>query len=764
MNSFKKILAVVFSLLLILMMVPVLPGQVYADDAPTVQDQLSKPVNTATADPAPQPDREARMLKRALVLMDTDPPSGYSEAKGPYALDGITLSEKTPAAETYMFASVYDENGDYVDPNEVNCTWYYQDGSGWDTIPEVPSDDGSHIITVPGYALGKKLKVVAVPKSSSSYTGSAEVISPKIISSTLDEIEVYPLGYGFYVGTEIDPYAYYIEDGKYHLINNTYIHYDYYVGEGSSWTEFSEGVYNWYSYIPFIAEGKYLKVVAHVMADQDAVLGGPCAWVSHTATQVFPLDDNFHDETLPSGWAVIDANGDGHNWQSKSGNPNFISLSGDYDGECIASPSWDSDVGDLTPDNWLISPSFYVPQHSKLAYWVTGQDSKDYKEHYGVYITTSDSFDLWTYEQIGSETVSTYRDYQKRTIDLSAYAGKKVHIAFRHYDCTGQYWLCLDGVSIESHLVRIAGKTRYDTSLDIAGRFMNLKGLIGLDEVIVCTGDAFPDALSGSTYSVAYNAPVLLISSKSAVSQEKAFSFIDKYLKYDGNIVLIGGTSAVPQKFEDRLLAHIDTTDQHLDRISGKDRYKTNLEVLKELPYIGDTILVCDGTNYADAATASATGRPVLLVGKDGLTAEQKSFLGSISKRHYIVIGGEGAVSAAIFNELKSYDFFGAPERVYGKNRALTAVEVAKAFFPGGYSLDTVVFAYGGNYPDCISGGLLANTLGAPILYGDSAVNSSYFKADDPYFQSNDYISMAYILGGPSLVSDEFAIALLAKG
>ena len=306
MNSFKKILAVVFSLLLILLMVPVLPGQVYADDAPTVQDQLSKPANTATVDQAPQPDREARMLKRALELLDTVPHSGYGEAKGPYALDGITLSEHTPAAGTYLQAAVYDENGYYVDPNEVDCYWYYEDGGGWDTIPEVPSDDGSHIIVVPGYALGKHIKVEAYPKSSSPYVGNAIAIAPKVISATLDKIEVYPLGYGFYVGAELDPCAYYIENGKYNLIEDLWIHYDYYVGEGNSWTEFSSGIYNYYSYVPFIADGKYLKVVAHVMADQDAVLGGPCSWESDVRSWVFPLDDNFHDETLPSGWATVD--------------------------------------------------------------------------------------------------------------------------------------------------------------------------------------------------------------------------------------------------------------------------------------------------------------------------------------------------------------------------------------------------------------------------------------------------------------------------
>ena len=362
-------------------------------------------------------------------------------------------------------------------------------------------------------------------------------------------------------------------------------------------------------------------------------------------------------------------------------------------------------------------------------------------------------------------TTVAYDAYELRMVDISAYAGQNVQIAFRHHDTSDQWMLCLDGVSLDGPLTRVYGNDRYKTSIDIAYRFMQVKNLDEpLDEIIVATGDSFPDALSGSTYSVAYNAPVILISPRVKASQEAALNFIEKNLKDTGTVVLLGGTGAVPQEFEDAIRNMIDYTDQHMDRLEGNDRFGTNLEILKELPYLGDSILVCDGLNYADAATASATGRPVLLVGKNGLTKDQKDFLGSISKRQIFVIGGEGAVSKAVFDELKEYDAFGSPTRIWGENRALTAVEVAKEFCRDGTDLDTVVFAYGGNYPDCISGGLLANALGAPILYGDAGQSKSYYDAAYPYFQLNQYVKKAFLLGGPTLVSDAYALSLLAKG
>ena len=760
MKSRKIILAVVFSLLLIVGMMPIMPQAAYAEDISAAKAQLTKPA-VETAEPIAQADQESWMLEHMPQMPEFTEPDG---SRGPIGLDSVMLSLTTPAAGVRLSAWVKDEDGNFPDPNEYTCEWSYKDSGGWVSIPDQPDDIGNHGITVPGYALGKPLKVVATPKTS-SYNGTATITTGNVVSSRLDYIDVFVTGTGYYVGGRIEPQAFYRAEGYDHYIDHNYIHFDYYVGEGNSWTQIPEGLENNdYAYLTFGAEGKFFKVVAHVMADQEDVLGGPCTWVSDERAWELPLDDNFHDETLPSCWISLDVDGDGQGWISLSGNSLFPSLSGEYDGECVGSASYISDTGHI--NNWLISPSVYIPQFTtNLYYYVTGSWPDDFAEHYAVYISTNPEFDLNTFVKVDEGTTLFDCSYELKEVNISEYAGKNVYIAFRHFDCTpDQFYLCLDGVSIDGPLTRVYGSNRYKTSIDVANRFMQVKGLKELDEVIVATGDAFPDALSGSTYSVAYNAPVILISPKSKATQEAALNFIENNLSYSGNVVLLGGTGAVPQEFEDAIRDMIDYTDQHMGRLEGNDRFGTNLEVLKALPYLGDSILVCDATNYADAATASATGRPVLLVGKNGLTADQKAFLNSISKRQIYVIGGEGAVTKAVYDELKAYDVFGSPTRIWGNNRALTAVEVAKEFFPEGSELNTVVFAYGGNYPDCISGGLLANTLRAPILYGDGGQNASYFSAADPYFQLNQYIKRAFMLGGPALVSDAFALSLLAKG
>ena len=300
-------------------------------------------------------------------------------------------------------------------------------------------------------------------------------------------------------------------------------------------------------------------------------------------------------------------------------------------------------------------------------------------------------------------------------------------------------------------LARVYGPTRYETSLEVAERYMKNNFLTELDSVIIATGDDFPDALSGSSLSIMNEAPVILISNKVQKSRDDATAFIKENLAEGGNVFIIGGESVVSKEYADSLTG----LGYEVTRYAGNSRFDTNLQILDAVGE-SDYLLVCSGLNYADAATASATALPVLLVGKK-LEASQLEYLKSAGKKEIYVIGGPGAVADDIADALAEYDSDGTVQRVAGKDRALTAKAVAEEFFDLKPYISTVVFAYGGNFPDCISGGLLAYTLDAPILYGGS--HQTYTDAAAPYVQNN-VVKTAYILGGPTLISDEFVFGL----
>ncbi len=290
---------------------------------------------------------------------------------------------------------------------------------------------------------------------------------------------------------------------------------------------------------------------------------------------------------------------------------------------------------------------------------------------------------------------------------------------------------------------RIYGHDRYDTAMALAKEYLSLSGQSKLHEVIVANGDQFPDALSGSTLSIADGAPTLLVSNFQYV-QDKVEAYIKSNVEPGGLVYILGGTGAVPQAFADKLM----DAGFEVVRFSGTDRYFTNLSILQGVN-LGEELLVCCGTDYPDAAAAAATGRPVLLVGGSSLTEQQLNFLGSIEPKQVYIIGGTGAVSAAIEEQIRPYA--SSVTRLKGSNRAETAVAVAREFFPS--QLDAVVFAYGGNFPDCIAGGLYANALVAPILYGYPAQN--FLDPARAYIKSVG-AKGAYALGGDWFVTNCF--------
>lgn len=154
--------------------------------------------------------------------------------------------------------------------------------------------------------------------------------------------------------------------------------------------------------------------------------------------QIFLFED-FEDVVLPAGWIRIDNDGDGHNWDPLIGFPGYNSSSS------IASSSYNG--GALTPDNWLITKEFTLTADATLTFYVSGYDAEYNQEHYSVYLSTTGSAiaDFTTLLLSGTTSSSSY---EMKSVDLSNFTGQTVRLAFRHHDCTDQYWLRLDAVKV----------------------------------------------------------------------------------------------------------------------------------------------------------------------------------------------------------------------------------------------------------------------------------------------------------------------------
>ena len=119
--------------------------------------------------------------------------------------------------------------------------------------------------------------------------------------------------------------------------------------------------------------------------------------------------------------------------------------------------------------------------------------------------------------------------------------------------------------------------------------------------------------------------------------------------------------------------------------------------------------------------------------------------------KNIYIIGGDGAVSAQIADELTA---FGTVTRISGKSRYETSVAVAENFFG---SVDKAVVASGKNFPDGLCGGPLAAAMNAPlILTADGKIEAA---AD--YMAANT-VESGYVLGGSGALADESVVDVFA--
>lgn len=318
-----------------------------------------------------------------------------------------------------------------------------------------------------------------------------------------------------------------------------------------------------------------------------------------------------------------------------------------------------------------------------------------------------------------------------------------------YFESNGDEYIPGDEGYVESDVYRIYGQSRYDTAYKTAEELLSYMDGGKFSSVVIADGRNFPDALAGSYLACRSEAPILLTSSSTNTSDPgnitKLKTWINNHVEKSGRVYVLGGTGAVADRAVNGLLRDYDVI-----RVQGDNRYGTNMAILEQAGLIGNDILVCTGTGYADSLSASSLGLPILLVGSS-LTEEQKDFISINRDKNYYLIGGEGVVKPAIEDEMYEN---GARfiYRVAGSDRYKTSIAVAETFFG---EPETAVLAYALNYPDGLCAGPLANMINAPLLL----VTTTQFDDAKSYIEDS-YIYGGYVLGGPALISSNAARAV----
>lgn len=171
-------------------------------------------------------------------------------------------------------------------------------------------------------------------------------------------------------------------------------------------------------------------------------------------------------------------------------------------------------------------------------------------------------------------------------------------------------------------VIRIAGRNRYETSTKLAKQ---LKAK-NKDNVVLANGEKFADALSAAPYAVQKKQTLVLTDGKT----------LPKDVKAQDVKTIIGGEKSVNIKGLNKA-----------QRISGKDRYETSLEVLKQMNKTQNAV-IANGRDYPDALAATPyavkknTG---ILLSDDTAIDKIKEYVDSQNISDITLIGGEKSVT-----------------------------------------------------------------------------------------------------------------------
>lgn len=189
----------------------------------------------------------------------------------------------------------------------------------------------------------------------------------------------------------------------------------------------------------------------HAESDGNSV---KLSWTLPTMSSSYTVGELLYDfaDTTMSDLTVIDANGDGLNF--------YPCTYGGYGvGPCLRSNSWQGDQ--LNPDNYAVLPRLVASENTLLTFVARDSDQPGIApdpEHFGIAVSTTDNTNPANFTMI--QEWDSQHAYTEYSVDLSAYAGQHIYVAFRHFNTTGAtYYLVIDNIlitNIEAQITRPA--------------------------------------------------------------------------------------------------------------------------------------------------------------------------------------------------------------------------------------------------------------------------------------------------------------------
>jgi len=266
----------------------------------------------------------------------------------------------------------------------------------------------------------------------------------------------------------------------------------------------------------------------------------------------------------------------------------------------------------------------------------------------------------------------------------------------------------------------VYGWCRYETA--VRASWTAFPPSVTATNVVLATGEQWPDALGGASLAGVLRAPVLLTRQNSLPDSVR----LEIERLRATRVIILGGTGAVSTDVAQAVDAI--TRVQQVERIGGDDRFETAAAIATrtagERQRSGLTtptpVYLATGADFPDALAVSpiayATGRPVLLTGLSAVPTQTIDALRTLAVTDVTILGGTGVVDDSVMAQLATEAPGVRTVRIHGVDRYATALAVAAHGSSLGLQWRGLGMASGTSFADALSGGVAQGRLGSLLL------------------------------------------------
>ncbi|MCE5203897.1 MAG: cell wall-binding repeat-containing protein [Coriobacteriales bacterium] len=309
-------------------------------------------------------------------------------------------------------------------------------------------------------------------------------------------------------------------------------------------------------------------------------------------------------------------------------------------------------------------------------------------------------------------------------------------------------------VTVPTESTQVAGADRISTAVEASKRAYP----DGAMTVVLATSTNWPDALGGAALAGVAKAPLLLVP-KDSLPAAVATEITRLGAQH---VYVLGGPGVVSDSVFSAARGLV--LGGSGARLGGDNRYETANTIAAEVVRLKDltggydgTAFVCTGSNFPDALSAApiaaANGWPVYLSEPGSLSVATRAAMIDNASNHGYIVGGLGALSAAVDAQLDASPFVGFT-RYAGGNRYQTSALLAQRGFEGmGMLWSRPALATGENFPDALAGGVLQGSDCSVLLLTPTA--SLDASAAAAIAANKDSIYEIRFLGGSGAVSTQ---------